>query len=122
MGRKDIKTTLRYLHQRVEVADADRIDEALVGTIDVEALLAKPVHEPHQGAKGERNARSKLTEADVETILRRLHAGETQYALAKEYGVASGTLNYVANGKTWPAGNARVTAELAAQPLDRSGR
>ena len=69
------------------------------------------------GAEGERNAKLD-TETDVEAILRQLHAGVTQRALAAEFGVSSGNLNSIAKGKTWPAVYERVSRELAAAPPD----
>jgi hypothetical protein len=84
----------------------------LGGSVDVDELLAKPLVKAHKGADGERNARSKLTKAEVEAILRRHHFGESQCALAKAYGVGTGNLNAIVKGRTWMAVYARVMAEL----------
>ncbi|MGH2968106.1 MAG: tyrosine-type recombinase/integrase [Solirubrobacteraceae bacterium] len=103
MGHKDVKTTRRYLHRRPKTEDAQRMTAAIGGDLDLGAVLAKPLSKTRRGGVGERNARSKLTEADVAAIRCRIErGGETQYALAREYGVSSATMNYVANYRTWP--------------------
>jgi hypothetical protein len=51
--------------------------------------------------KGEANGNSKLTEADVREIRRRLAAGEFQHVLALEYGVGLNAINCIKTGKTW---------------------
>ena len=60
--------------------------------------------------RGERQGRSKLTEAIVADCKRRYAAGETQAALASEYGVARSAISCAIHGKVrWahvnPAGS-----------------
>jgi hypothetical protein len=51
--------------------------------------------------QGERSVRAKLTEAIVLECRRRYAAGETQVALAAEFGVTSGAMSNAIHGKTW---------------------
>ena len=51
--------------------------------------------------RGERSARASLTEAIVLECRRRYALGETQTALAAEYGVSSGAMSSAINGRTW---------------------
>jgi hypothetical protein len=51
--------------------------------------------------KGERNGKSKLTEADLSTIRARRAAGETYASIAKDYGVSLQSIHHVITGKTW---------------------
>jgi len=51
-------------------------------------------------ARGER-ARSKLTDEDVLSIRDKYNRGETQLALAAEYGVRQSNIWYIVNGLTW---------------------
>jgi hypothetical protein len=55
------------------------------------------------GAKGERNGRAKLTEADVATIRLWLAMGHSQTAIASAYGVRQQTISWLASGKHWNA-------------------
>src|SRR5690606_38096456 len=57
--------------------------------------------EKQRQARGEGNAGAKLSEAQVLTILDRLNNGDTQRQIAREYGVAKGTIQFIAAGKTW---------------------
>jgi integrase len=103
MGDKDIRTTRRYLHRRPRREDAARMTAAIGGEFDVAAVMAKPLTAPRRGAEGQRNARSKLTAEKVAVIRWRLETlGETQKALADEYGLATSTMAYLANYTTWP--------------------
>lgn len=50
---------------------------------------------------GERNAMSKLTADHVRDVRRRYSAGESQRALAKEFGVSVMTINRAIRGESW---------------------
>lgn len=50
-------------------------------------------------AKGERNARSKLSDAQVLDIRRRLAKGEKQRAIAKSLGLVQGTISHINTGR-----------------------
>ncbi len=52
--------------------------------------------------------RAKLTTAQVEEIRARLAGGETQYAVRLDYGLSSGSMSMLANGKTYRGDNGRV--------------
>ena len=52
-------------------------------------------------SRGSRKRNAKLSEADIPVIRRRYLAGESQYKLGAEYGVAPSTINRVANRKRW---------------------
>ncbi len=52
--------------------------------------------------------RAKLTASQAEDIRARLARGETQYALRLEYGMSSGAMSMLANGKTYVGDNGRV--------------
>jgi len=51
--------------------------------------------------RGERSATAKLTESIVLECRRRYAAGETQTALAAEFGIASGAMSMAIRGRTW---------------------
>lgn len=51
--------------------------------------------------KGEKNPKSKLVEAQVVEILRRVESGEDRTALAAEFGVSHGAVADIAAGRTW---------------------
>jgi hypothetical protein len=51
--------------------------------------------------RGEKLPVAKLTEADIPMIRKRLLAGESQVAIAKDYGVHGTTIHYLSRGKTW---------------------
>lgn len=59
-------------------------------------LAKAPVNGP-----GEASPAAKLTDEKVRDIKRRLLAGETHKAIAKIYGVASGTIGFISVGVTW---------------------
>lgn len=65
---------------------------------------------------GERHNMAKLTEEDVVAIRVRCRAGESQVALAKEYGVRQGTISAIVRGKLWPDAGGPISA-----PRDRYG-
>jgi integrase len=52
--------------------------------------------------------RAKLTASQVKDIRECLHRGETQYALRLEFGLSSGSMSMLANGKTYRGDNGRV--------------
>ena len=51
--------------------------------------------------KGERNARAKLTETQVQRIRSRLAEGENGAALGREYGVTRGMIYHIAHRRSW---------------------
>jgi hypothetical protein len=51
--------------------------------------------------KGERNGQSKLTEADVIEIHRRLADGETQRVISEAFGISREAISAIKLGKTW---------------------
>jgi hypothetical protein len=52
-------------------------------------------------AKGENNGFSKLTEADVTEIRRRLANSEVQRKIAKDFGITPTAVGYIKNGRNW---------------------
>ena len=52
-------------------------------------------------AKGSIHGMSKLTEDDIPVIRERYAKGETQTAIAEDYGVTYRTIGYVTTGKWW---------------------
>jgi hypothetical protein len=52
-------------------------------------------------ARGERNGHAKLSEDDVTAIRLRLADGETQLAIAKDYGVSRSSILHIHVGSTW---------------------
>lgn len=54
-----------------------------------------------RGRVGDRNGRSKLTEADVREIVRRRRAGESAYNLAPEFGVDFLAIQRIMRGEIW---------------------
>ena len=54
-----------------------------------------------QSNVGERHSRSKLTNADVISIRQRVKNGETQTAIAKEYGMDQSAISNVVRGRNW---------------------
>jgi integrase len=52
--------------------------------------------------------RAKLTATQVEEVRVRLARGETQYTVRLEYGLSSGAMSMLANGKTYRGDNGRV--------------
>lgn len=49
----------------------------------------------------DRGANQKLLRSDVVTIRKRVAGGETQRALAREYGVSPGAINSIIKRRTW---------------------
>lgn len=75
-----------------------RPDHLFLGTmtdnnLDMDAKGRRPT--------GERSHRSKLTEASVVQIRERYLSGETQHALAKEYGITQPAISRAIRGVTW---------------------
>ncbi len=62
---------------------------------------------------GERHNMAKLTEADVVAIRVRCKDGESQVALAKEYGVRQGTISAAVRGQTWQDAGGPISATCA---------
>lgn len=54
-----------------------------------------------RSARGEHNARAKLTAAQVVEIRRRAATGETQVSIAADFGVRSASISYILNGRNW---------------------
>ena len=61
----------------------------------------KDMRRKGRGARGERHANAKLTDAAVMSILRRRTQGSTQAELAEEHGVSRATIGYIVTGKSW---------------------
>ena len=74
--------------------------------IDQLVALLDAVGELEAAPKSQK--RAKLTASQVKDIHERLHRGETQYALRLEYGLSSGSMSMLANGKTYRGDNGRV--------------
>ncbi len=51
--------------------------------------------------RGERNGRSKLTDADAREICRLLKVGRTQQEIAKQFGMASATISAIKHRRIW---------------------
>lgn len=51
--------------------------------------------------RGEANGRSKLTEADVIDVHRRLKLGHTQHTIAADLGVSKTMVSYIKTGRRW---------------------
>lgn len=58
-------------------------------------------HPPPPIKLGEDNSRSKLTEADVREIRRKVQSGSTWRELGKQYNVSHSTIGNIIQGKTW---------------------
>jgi hypothetical protein len=57
--------------------------------------------EKGRGLVGEKNANTKLTEADVLLIYRDIDAGLTRTAIAQRLGVKQVTISHIATGRNW---------------------
>lgn len=55
----------------------------------------------HWAPRGERSGTAKLTQAQVDEIRARHAKGETQTALAREYGVSQPNIGYIVRGLRW---------------------
>lgn len=60
--------------------------------------------------RGEKNVKSKLTEADVRDIY--LCTDKTQQQLAERYHVQQSTINHIKKGRTWRWLTAKLDKEL----------
>lgn len=96
-----------------------------------ENCLDKRRHNTHM--PGSRNPASVLSEPDVALIYKRLQDGETQTALAAEYGVTSTAIGHIARGTNWASltggeipnrmrGNRRLTDSALREIADRLRR
>jgi hypothetical protein len=56
---------------------------------------------PEVASRGERHYRAKLTSSDVVVIRQRLASGETQHAIAGDYGVSRSTVLQIKTNRTW---------------------
>jgi hypothetical protein len=56
---------------------------------------------PESRPRGERNGRTRLTEAHVRDIIRRRASGESSTALALEFGVSYGAVEHIVHGRSW---------------------
>lgn len=62
---------------------------------------------------GSRIHSAKLQERDIPVIVRRLKSGESQRAIARDFHVSSGTINFIARGKTWKQVLSSIGNELS---------
>ena len=65
--------------------------------------------------------RAKLTAAQAKEIRERLVHGETQHALRIEFGLSSGSMSMLANGRTYRADNGRVGWKAVCATLGYAG-
>lgn len=65
----------------------------------VENMADKLIHGTHP--RGERNGLAKLTEADVRAIRALSESGESQYALARRFGVSRENIREIAHHRRW---------------------
>jgi hypothetical protein len=56
---------------------------------------------PEERVRGDRHGRRKLSEAQVLVILERLTRGDTQTAIALDFGVSKSAVNLIATGQKW---------------------
>lgn len=61
----------------------------------------KKRHGTENPPRGEKNGHARLTEADVRSIIVRLSSGVRAADIAREYGVAHGTIGFIKRGKNW---------------------
>lgn len=73
-------------------------DHLFLGTAksNSEDMVAK-----QRQAHGERNRLARLTESDVQDIVRRLNSGESQASIARSLGVGRSTIHRIHHGETW---------------------
>jgi predicted transcriptional regulator len=76
-------------------------DVERVATAVVRRLLAGRLVVGSGLPRGEDHHAAKLTWADVAAIRARLAAGETQVAIARDYGVSNVSIHHIAAGRTW---------------------
>jgi plasmid maintenance system antidote protein VapI len=58
-------------------------------------------HYGHSGRKGEDCSQAKLTQKQVDTIRERYVNGESQAALARQFGVCASTISFIILNQTW---------------------
>ena len=64
--------------------------------------MADMVRKGRSGAlRGEASGKARLTELQVVTIKRLLASGQSQRAIARTFGVSAGTVQAIADGKSW---------------------
>ncbi len=80
----------------VHHVDGDRLHNVLPNL----QWLTDSVHKSRH-ATGGRSGRARLTETDVASIRKRVSEGESQSAIAKEYGMRKQTINMAVMGHTW---------------------
>lgn len=73
------------------------LGDALSNVQDMDAK-GRRVNSPHNG---EKNGFSKLCEADVICIRRRVANGEHIPTIAKDYGITRNNIYYIRDGKAW---------------------
>ena len=54
------------------------------------------------GAKGSRNSHAKIAESDIPEVLGRIHQGDSDVAIAADYGVVPQTIWKIRRGENWP--------------------
>lgn len=82
----------------------NRPDNLELATHTEQALHALHVIHTRVPTAGERSWTAKLTERDVESLRRRVAAGERQKDLAEEFGVDPSSISNAVHGKTWTEG------------------
>jgi hypothetical protein len=83
-----------------DLADIYGVSRSLV------ALIARGERWAHIGGIRTKRPPNKLSETDVASIREKLAAGRAIRALAREYGVAQGTIQHIARGHTWRSAGA----------------
>ena len=85
-----------------------------LGNLTYGTPLENILYEVRDGTmpRGSAKPEARLTEAIVAECRTRWAAGETQYALAAEFGVSQGTMGKAVTGKTWRSvRNAKISTE-----------
>ena len=86
---------------RCDVRNCVNPDHLFLGTA-LENMQDKVQKGRHKGAKsGENHHKAKLTEWQVEEIRKRLGHGETQSAIAKDYGTTQSTISHIKRRRNW---------------------
>lgn len=68
---------------------------------------------------GESHKQAKLTQAQVDEILRRYAAGETQVALARAYGVVQPHISRIVRRENWAKGNGRYRMKPRCSTMEK---
>lgn len=82
------------------VRDDNRL-ENLAYVTPKENRSHKVMHGTNIGPRGEKHAKAKLTEDGVRQVRHRLANGETQPAIAQDYGVSQQAISDIKTGKLW---------------------